>query len=49
MQVTPIAIRHVGNVPSPELPLTASFLFEPELNDEGMSFRFVLRHKLPHL
>ncbi len=49
MQVTPIATRHVSNMPSPGLPLTASFRFEPELDDERMSFRFVMRHKSPHL
>jgi hypothetical protein len=49
MQVTPIATRHVGNVPPPGLPGAVSFLFNPELNDERMSFRFVIRHKSPHL
>lgn len=44
----PIAIRHVGDLPSPELPLTVSFFFEPELDNERMSFRFVLRHKSLH-
>jgi hypothetical protein len=34
MQVTPIATRHMGNVPTPGLALTVSFLFKPELDDE---------------
>jgi hypothetical protein len=36
-------------MPSPELPGAVRFLFKPELDDERMSFRFVIRHKSPHL
>ena len=44
----PIAIRHVGDVAMPESAFTISLLFKPELDDKGMNFQFVLRHKSPY-